>query len=305
MTGRRKGTPCACSDDCGCSSSKGKCIRAINNVSPDPNGDFIIKGGTGIAISEGPDNEITIINSANPNAFVEGDNIDLIPSGDDIEIALTQDPVINGTLTVNGDIIQNGAAYETHAEKVYSQDDYIIMRDGAIAALAPGDYSGFQVKLYDGVNDGRLVIDNSGTARVGDVGNEQPLMTRDESADLTNGNLIKWDGTNQKAIDSGIDPANLMLTSSYSYSTATVNGCVIRTETMGKIKIISCQGQNPSGLGDFEIGTGVLVPFGLIPIVGDLNNIYGYLYGSGRSVFMRINTAGAAQIGFRFVGFIS
>ena len=204
MTGRRKGTPCACeTDPCSCGSSKGKCIRAINNVSPDPNGDFNIKAGTGIVISDGPDNEITIINSANPNAFVEGDNIDLIPSGDDIEISLTQDPVINGTLIVNGDIIQNGAAYETHAEKIYTRDDYIIMRDGAIAALAPGDYSGFQVKLYDGVNDGRLVIDNTGTARVGDVGSEQPLLTREESANLNNGALLKWDATNQKAVDEG------------------------------------------------------------------------------------------------------
>lgn len=193
---RRKGVPCAC-DPC-----KGKnSIRAINNVSPDPNGDFNIKSGTGIAISNGPDNEITIINSANPNAFVEGDNIDLIPSGDDIEIALTQDPVINGTLTVNGDIIQNGAAYETHAEKVYSKDDYIIMREGAVAALPSGDFSGFQVRLYDGVNDGRLVIDNQGTARVGDVGDEEPLLTRDESADLTDGALFKWDAANFKAVN--------------------------------------------------------------------------------------------------------
>ena len=204
MTGRRKGTPCACeTDPCGCGSSKGKCVRAVNNVSPDPNGDFNIKAGTGIAISNGPDNEITIINSANPNAFVEGDNIDLIPSGDDIEIALTRDPVINGTLTVNGDIIQNGAAYETHAEKIYTRDDYIIMRDGAIAALAPGDYSGFQVKLYDGVNDGRLVIDNSGTARVGDVGDEQPLLTREESANMNDGAILKWDAANSKAVDEG------------------------------------------------------------------------------------------------------
>lgn len=198
---RRKGVPCAC-DPC-----KGKnSIRAINNVSPDPNGDFNIKAGIGIAVSEGPDNEITIINSANPNAFIAGNNIELNPSGDNISINLTDEPVvdgltINGDLEVNGDIIQNGAAYETHAEKVYSKDDYIIMRDGAIAALPPGDFSGFQVKLYDGVNDGRLVIDSSGTARVGDVGDEEPLLTRDESADLTDGALLKWDAANYKAIN--------------------------------------------------------------------------------------------------------
>ena len=203
MTGRRKGTPCACSDDCGCSSSKGKCIRAINNISPDPNGDFNVNAGTGIIIS-GDENGIVIANGMpDPASLVAGDNIEINAIGDDLEIALTQDPVINGDLTVNGDIIQNGAAYETHAEHIYTADDYIIMRDGAISALSAGDYSGFQVKFYDGVNDGRLVIDNAGVARVGDVGDEQPLLTREEAANLNNGALLKWDSANQKAVDEG------------------------------------------------------------------------------------------------------
>ena len=43
---RRKGVPCAC-DPC-----KGKnYVRAVNNVSPDPNGDFTIAAGEGISIT--------------------------------------------------------------------------------------------------------------------------------------------------------------------------------------------------------------------------------------------------------------
>lgn len=212
MTGRRKGTPCACeTDPCSCGSSKGKCIKAINNVSPDPNGDFNLRAGPGISIIQSGDDEITVINSANPISFIAGSNIELNPSGDEVSIDLTAEPVVdgltvngdtqlNGDLEVNGDIIQNGAAYETHAQHIYTVDDYIIMRDGAISALAAGDYSGFQVKKYDGTNDGRLVIDNAGVARVGDVGDEQPLLTRSEAANLTDGQLLKWDAANSKAI---------------------------------------------------------------------------------------------------------
>lgn len=204
---RRKGTPCACEcDPCG---SK-KCIKAINNVSGDPNGDFEIKAGSGIAISQSGDNEIIIVNDAIASSFVAGDNIEINPSGDDLEIRLTDNPVINGTLQVNGDIIQQGAAYETHAEKVYTTNDYIYMRDGALAGLAAGDYAGFQVKLYDGVNDGRLVIDNTGTARVGDVGSEQPLLTRDESGSMVNGELLQWNGTGQKAVCSGVNLSQIV-----------------------------------------------------------------------------------------------
>ena len=199
---RRKGVPCGCdADPCGCSPSK-HCVKAINNVSPDPNGDFTINAGTGIGIIGG-DNAITIVNTSDPDTFVEGKNIEFTPSGDDIEIGVVDDPVIDGTLTVNGDIIQNGAAYETHAEKVYTTNDYIVMRDGAVGGLAVGDYAGFQVEKYDGTNDGRLVIDRDGVARVGDVGDEQPLLTREESANLNNGALLKWDSVNQKAVDEG------------------------------------------------------------------------------------------------------
>lgn len=207
---RRKGVPCGCdADPCGCS-PKNHCVKAINNVSPDPNGDFNIKAGAGIAITQTGDDEITIVNATTPSAYIAGKNIEFTPSGADIEINVVDDPVIDGTLTVNGDIIQNGAAYETHAEKVYTTNDYIVMRDGAIGGLAIGDYAGFQVEKYDGTNDGRLVIDRDGVARVGDVGDEQPLLTRSESAQLNNGDLLQWNGTDQKAVSASLNTSQIV-----------------------------------------------------------------------------------------------
>ena len=138
------------------------------------------------------------------------------PSGDLTNfVTKTGDETIDGIKTFIGkivadcDIIQNGASYETHAEQVFSKDDYIIMRDGAIAGLAAGDHSGLQVKLYNGVDDARLAVDRDGVARVGDVGDEQPLLTRDETADMTSGNILSWDGVNQKAITSGKSVSDL------------------------------------------------------------------------------------------------
>ena len=190
-----------------CCNSWQKGIRTINNQYPDDNREFEIAAGNGISvvpITAG----ILITNTSAASSFVEGRNIDIIPSGTDLQISVEDQPdfdglTVNGTSTFNGDIIQNGAAYETHAEKIYTTNDYVIMRDGAVGGLAAGDYSGFQVKLYDGVNDGRLVIDNAGTARVGDVGDEEPLLTRDEAADLTDGAVLKWDAANYKAINEG------------------------------------------------------------------------------------------------------
>ena len=163
----------------------------------------------------------------------------------DTELADTE---INGDLEVNGDIYQNGQAYETHAEKVYTKDDKIILRDGAVSALPSGEYAGVIAKHYDpDGNDGALVFDRSGEARVGDYnetevtvyspdgvdfytdsemteaatiptgvtptlvsGTEyvytaidddtEPLLTRDEVANLANGAYLKWNATGKKAV---------------------------------------------------------------------------------------------------------
>ena len=185
-------------DSCGCDNWK-KGIRTINGQYTDDNRDFDINAGSGILITPATAG-ITITNEM--GAVTAGDNIVVTPSGDHLIVALAQNIAI-GNLDVAGDIIQHGAAYETHMEKVYTVNDYIIMRDGAVSGLQNGEYSGFQVKKYDGTNDGRLVIDNTGTARVGDVGDEQPLLTREESADLTDGAILKWDAANSKAVDEG------------------------------------------------------------------------------------------------------
>ena len=195
-------------DDCGCKNWL-KGIRTINGQYPDDNREFGINAGNGIRITPATAG-ITITNDATPSSYIEGDNIEITPSGNDKVIGLVSDPIINGDLQVNGDIIQNGSAYETHAEQVYTTKDYIITRDGAISALSAGDYSGFQVKKYDGTNDGRLVIDNQGVARVGDVGDEQPLLTRDESASLNNGDLLQWNSTAQKAVSANVNTSQIV-----------------------------------------------------------------------------------------------
>ena len=142
---------------------------------------------------------------------------DIDPNGDLTNVVTkTGDQTIDGVKTFIGkivadcDIIQNGSAYETHAEQVYSTKDYIVLRDGALGGLSPGDFSGLRVNKYDSVNDGHLVVDRDGIARVGDVGDEQPLMTRDETADMTSGNFVLWDGVNEKAITSSLAPGGVI-----------------------------------------------------------------------------------------------
>ena len=105
---------------------------------------------------------------------------------------------ITGDLHIAGNITQAGASYTTHAEEVYSTNDRIILRDGAVSGLTANEYAGLTAKKYDGTNDGALVFDNEGVARVGDVGDEQPLATRGESSEMTNGKFVNWNATNNR-----------------------------------------------------------------------------------------------------------
>ena len=109
---------------------------------------------------------------------------------------------INGTLTINGDIVQNGESYETHAEQIYTEKDEIITRDGAVGGLSANQLTGIRAKKYDGANDGQLGFDANGEARVGDVNDTQPLLTRDEIVNLQEGQVLVWDGNKLRAVGS-------------------------------------------------------------------------------------------------------
>lgn len=100
-------------------------------------------------------------------------------------------------LHVYGNIYQHGSVYETHAEKLYTKKDEIILRDGNADGLLNGMYTGLRAKMYNGAHDGLLVFDNQGIARVGDEGSLQPLLTRQESPG--NGQALVWNNSSKRA----------------------------------------------------------------------------------------------------------
>ena len=113
----------------------------------------------------------------------------------------------NGSITVDGNITQSGTSYETHAEQVYTKKDNIITREGATGALPAGKYSGIKVSNYDGNGaNGILAYRSDGTAVVGDEAGDpaveslQPLLTRAEANQITNGAPLVWDAANKRAI---------------------------------------------------------------------------------------------------------
>lgn len=131
---------------------------------------------------------------------------------------------INGTLTVNGDIVQSGSSYETYAEKLYTKKDLIFMRDGAVSGLASGEVTGLEAKLYDGVHDGQLIFDITGTARVGDKGDTKALACREEEANMVSGKLVKWNAVSKVLESSAYSDSDITDRQTKSITPITIGG---------------------------------------------------------------------------------
>ena len=218
-------------------------LHSINGVEGDEAGNVeIVSSDAAITVSENPTGhfiEIGLDHGYLPTAssLIAGDNIKINPAAEGkIEISVTDDVSVNN-INVNGNIIQQGVAYETHAEKIYTKDDFISMRDGAVGGLAVGSLSGLEVIKYDGLKNAKLAIDNKGIVRIGDTGDEQPLLTRAESEDLNEGEYLVWDSASQKAV--GVSPPVLNQSVKGWYDLPINDGITINKNSIVLARIIS------------------------------------------------------------------
>lgn len=114
-------------------------------------------------------------------------------TADDIPSNLNS-TTINGTLKVLGDVINIGSVVETRTSEIYTQDNFMYLRDGANKSLKDGEFSGILTLDYDGYNSGGIVISNTGELRIGDVNILYNEVDRPSLRDNCNG-LYCFDGT--------------------------------------------------------------------------------------------------------------
>ncbi len=103
------------------------------------------------------------------------------------------DFVFNTNIYVYGDVIQEGSTYETHAEQVFTKNDFITLREGALSGLG-SDISGFKILKADGTNN---LILGAGSDAIGRIGWEngilQAIATREDNP--TSNGIAHWDST--------------------------------------------------------------------------------------------------------------
>lgn len=120
-----------------------------------------------------------------------------------------KDVSVLGSMTVSGNVTVNGTFTKVNSETISTKNHTIGLALGNTAKIT--DYLGLYATKYDGTNDGGLMFGNTGTAYVGDVvvdangkvtdaSNMQPLLTRSEADELTDGAILFWDADSFKAV---------------------------------------------------------------------------------------------------------
>lgn len=114
---------------------------------------------------------------------------------------------VTGNLTIGGNLTVNGTTTSIDSTTLKVSDKLIeVAKDNTVKLTTP---AGIVVPKYDGTSYGALVIDGDGNAQVGDVkldasGNidvtNSDLQTLATREGLTDGNLVKWDGTKKTLV---------------------------------------------------------------------------------------------------------
>lgn len=122
----------------------------------------------------------------------------------DGDITSTGNLSVAGNAEIGGDLNVAGTITTVHSEEVTTEKNTIELRHDAQVGLIGNETSGLIINNYDGNdNDAGILLDSNGTLRIGDIGDTEPVATRAESANLTNDNLLKWDASGNRLVDSG------------------------------------------------------------------------------------------------------
>ena len=144
-------------------------------------------------------------------------------------INATNDLHVAGNAYVTGDLTVSGKTITVHSEEITTEENTIELRHDSQVGLNPGEVSGILINNYDGQgNDSEIVLDNTGTLRIGDTASLEPVATRDEATNFTNDHLTKWDAQNSRVVDSGYGVSDIL-----SAGTSTIEGWTSITSLLG------------------------------------------------------------------------
>lgn len=122
---------------------------------------------------------------------------DIIGCGDAIHklICDFDECICSGTFNMKVDTLTANtiiATCECITCSLGSSEDCLELRNGATTGLDDTTCAGFIIRNYDGITDGVIEIDNTGTLKIGDLGDAQPVLTRSAATDMKENAPLLW-----------------------------------------------------------------------------------------------------------------
>lgn len=189
-------------------------------------------------------------------------------------------------------VVKNGSSYYHKAGNDWFGPVTLVSNALDVGSIVT---SSTLINTLNGLTKHDLVYYRSATDKSIDASTNQPLLTRNEEANLTNNNLLSWDGTNKRAVDSGI--SKTMDTTPTANSTKLVTSGGVKTYVDNAIDALDVASVG----GDTKYISAISETNGKISAtVKDVAQTYsstGTTAASGKAIAAAIGTLDVASVG--------
>ena len=123
--------------------------------------------------------------------------------------AQTGDLTVGGDVTISGNLTVEGTTTTLDTETILIKDNIIEINSNQEGTPSSSLISGIEVNRGDEDNFQFVFVEATDDFRLGEAGSLQPVLTRDEATNLTEGDILTWDDTNNRAVGKTFDELNL------------------------------------------------------------------------------------------------
>lgn len=169
----------------------------------------LVDGGTGTWVTGASvsDHEITLTRSDSTDATITVGELIVSAAG-----------AGSGDVTIAGNLTVNGTTTTINTATVEIEDNIIEINSNQTGTPSTSLIGGLEINRGDEANFQFVFVENTDDFRIGEIGDLQPVLTRDEAENFTNNDLLIWDNDNNRAV--GSTPAELGIARKFAVTQA-------------------------------------------------------------------------------------
>ena len=106
----------------------------------------------------------------------------------------------SGDVTIAGNLTVNGTTTTINTETVKIEDNIIEINSSQTGTPATSLVGGLQINRGDSTDYQLVFVEQTDDFRIGEVGDLQPVLTRDETTNLVDADVLVWEAAEGRAI---------------------------------------------------------------------------------------------------------